>query len=108
MTIAPSSDGEEHSQAYYLVKAAQEREALQSRGDQLDVQIRKGEKEIRALQNTLEMMNGRNHQYRQTLAKSDPSSAEAMQRDDLEAQVQCCVPYIFSCLSFKRPWQRSR
>ena len=87
MTIAPSADGEEHSQAYYLVKAAQERDEIQKRGDELDARIRKGEKEIRALQNTLDMMNGRNHQFRQTLAKTDPSSAEAQQRDELDGQV---------------------
>ena len=82
------SDGEERSQAYYLVKAAQEREELQRQGDELDQRIRKGEKEIRALQNTLDMMNSRNHQYRQVLSKSDPSSREAQQKEELEGQFQ--------------------
>ena len=88
MSIAPSEDGLEHSQAYYLVKAAQDRQELQKAGDELDTKIRRGEKEIRALQNTLDMMNGRNQLYRTSLARSDPGSAEALQRDELDGQYQ--------------------
>lgn len=50
--------GEEHSEAYMMVKAAQEREELQQKGDALDVQIRAQEKELRMLDNTLQLMNG--------------------------------------------------
>ena len=91
MTLAPSEDGEEHSQAYYLVKAAQERQQLQRQGDEIDAKIRKGEKEIRALQNTLDMMNGRNQQYRATLLRADPSSADALQKEELDGQVRANI-----------------
>ena len=89
MSIASSADGEVHSQAYYLVKAAQERHELQKAGDELDLKIRKGEKEMRALQNTLDVMNNRNQQYRHALTKADPTSLEAQQREDLDGAV-CC------------------
>lgn len=65
--FAPSEeggDGEEHSQAYYVIKAAQRREELQREGDELDAAIRKCEKECRALENTLGIMNGRNEEFR--------------------------------------------
>ena len=48
--MAPPDDGEEHSQAYYVIKAAQDREELQREGDDLDGKIRKAEREIRYIE----------------------------------------------------------
>ncbi|KAJ3081943.1 Coiled-coil domain-containing protein 39, partial [Quaeritorhiza haematococci] len=54
----------EHTQAYYVIRAAQQREELQREGDELDAKIRKAEKEIKALENTLRHMNDRNEEFR--------------------------------------------
>ena len=67
----------EHSQAYYVIKAAQEREELQRYVDDLDGKIKKCEKGLRALTNTLEHLKKRNHNYREKLS-------EGIMKGDLE------------------------
>lgn len=67
--MARAEGGETHSQAYYIIKAAQKREELQRKGDQLDQDIRKCEKEIRALNTTLDHLNARNTAFRESFQK---------------------------------------
>ena len=55
-----------------VYQAAQEREELQREGDELDVKIRKAEREINALENTLALMNTKNEKFRKSLQKIDP------------------------------------
>ena len=61
---------EENSQAYYVIKAAQEKEELQREGDDLDAKIKKAERELRALENTLEVVNSNNESYKQSYSKA--------------------------------------
>eukprot|EP00118_Oscarella_pearsei_P001072 m.6513 g.6513 ORF g.6513 m.6513 type:complete len:941 (+) comp16077_c0_seq2:56-2878(+) len=86
VSMAPPEGEEEHSQAYYVIKAAQEREELQRKGDEVDAKLRKAEKEIRALENTLKLMNGRNETYRKGFNKVDQTSAEYEEKQRLEDQ----------------------
>lgn len=79
-SIARSSSetDEKHSQSYYIIKAAQRREELQRRGDQLDQDVRRCEREIRALQTTLDHLNTRNTAFRESFQKVD------LKGDDVE------------------------
>jgi len=56
------------------LKAAQEKEELQRKGDQLDADIRKAEKETRALENTVRLLNSRNQTYHRSLARVGETS----------------------------------
>ncbi|KAG2493473.1 hypothetical protein HYH03_008290 [Edaphochlamys debaryana] len=70
---ATEEDGEERSQAYYVIKAAQEREELQREGDDLDNRIRVAEKEVAALEATVAQLMACNtnfsHSYKKVSSK---------------------------------------
>lgn len=54
----PAPTDQPTAQAYYVIKAAQEREELQREGDALDAKIRQAEKEVAALEATLNQVGG--------------------------------------------------
>jgi len=79
---------EDQSHAYLLVKKAQEREELQQQGDVLDKKIRKREKELRMLDNTMQMMSGHNTKWRQSLKRADVEDDDVAAKDHLERQLR--------------------
>ncbi|KAJ2999895.1 Coiled-coil domain-containing protein 39 [Globomyces sp. JEL0801] len=84
--FAPEDGEEDHSQAFYVIKAAQKREELQREGDELDANIRKAEKEIKALENTLKLMNNRNEQFRMNLYQAELDSKDIQHKDMLDSE----------------------
>ena len=83
------TDGEvetvnEHSQAYYVIKAAQEREELQRKGDELNAKILKSKKEIKALDNTLKHLKNRNSKYRDSFQNKGTTRNDIARRKMLE------------------------
>eukprot|EP00736_Rhodelphis_marinus_P006285 Rmarinus@m.16247 len=80
--------GEEHTQAYYIIKAAQQREELQRTGDSLDADIRKMEKEVRALESMLRTCDSSNHEYRGSFMKADKSSDDYKEKTKIQERLQ--------------------
>jgi len=85
-TTLSGTSSEDHSQAYYVIKASQRREELQREGDDLDGKIRKAEKEIKALENTLKMMNDRNEEFRMNIYKAELNSKDVQHQEMLNEQ----------------------
>lgn len=76
----------EHSQAYYVIKAAQEKEELQRKEDELKAKILKSEKELTSLVNTLTHLNTRNSNYRDYFINKGATKMDVEQQNSLEEQ----------------------
>lgn len=66
-SLGKSEDGETLTATYFRIRNAQEKYALQQEGDRLDRLIRKSEREIVALENTLGLVNNTNKSYKKSL-----------------------------------------
>lgn len=84
----------DHTQAYYVIKAAQDREELQRYGDELDGKIRKCEKELKALTNTLEHLQRRNGNYRDKFIQG-AEGADLEKKQILEEQCRAASQALF-------------
>ncbi|KAJ9581586.1 hypothetical protein L9F63_023233, partial [Diploptera punctata] len=85
-SLGKTEDGEHLSVTYFKIKSAQEKYELQQHGDKLDAKIRKTEKEILAMENTLRIINAANDKYRRNLSAVDEDSDEFKEKKVLEHQ----------------------
>lgn len=94
---ALQSRGEQegHSQSYYIIQAAQKKEELRRRGDELDTEIRKSERELRALQTTLDHLNARNMAFRASFQKIDLKGDDAEVLLQLEERTKLAKESLF-------------
>jgi len=90
-----TGDGE-HSQAYYVLKAAQQKEELQRKGDLLDSEIHLAEREVRALENSLGHLVTRNQKFKENFKKTDEKSIVDMEEKRmLEEQSRAANEVLF-------------
>ncbi|NXC01658.1 CCD39 protein, partial [Orthonyx spaldingii] len=86
LSMMPPEGEEMKSQAYYVIKAAQEKEALKQEGDDLDAKISKAEKEIIAMENSLCVLKSWNRNYKNSFKTVPETSEELEEKLTLEKE----------------------
>ncbi|OHS97339.1 hypothetical protein TRFO_36460 [Tritrichomonas foetus] len=79
-------EGEEVTQTYHVIKFAQEREEIAQKGDQLEEQVKKAIKELRALEKAMNKLNGQNADFRGTFTAVGENDSDFERKKSLEEQ----------------------
>ena len=91
-----SEGGEQKTQSYFIIKAAQRKEELKRVGDSLDSQIQKCGKELKALKKTLKVMLKKNTHFRKDFQNADSKSDAARKMSRLQARAKQSADNLFT------------
>merc|ERR1712025_292219 len=91
-----SEGGEQKTQSYFIIKAAQRKEELKRLGDSLDSKIQKTAKELRALKKTLKHMLRKNTSFRKDFHNADSKSETARKLKRLQARAKQSADNLFT------------
>lgn len=91
-----SEGGEQKTQSYFIIKAAQRKEELKRLGDSLDSKIQKTAKELSALKKTLKHMLRKNTSFRKDFHNADSKSDAARKLKRLQAQAKQSADNLFT------------
>ena len=79
-------EGEEVSQSYHIIKFTQERQAISQRGDELEEQVKRAIRELRALERAMNKFNGQNADFRANFAAVGEGDNDIERKKTLEEQ----------------------
>jgi chromosome segregation ATPase len=92
-SAADATEGQ--GQAYFVLQAAQKREELQREGDELDRNIKRAEKEMKALVHSLNYLNQRNDTLRIAFQRVEEGSDDATAVKALDNQANAAQDELF-------------
>lgn len=92
----------------HRIRMARERLELQDTGDRLDERVQKLETEVRAMENTLRLMNASNSCYKSGLSSVDPAS-QSDESNRVRVSFNVCLPAVLLQVTStrrRRSWKR--